>query len=48
MASFEGSHFVATGSLEKYSEQQLVDCVTGLRCCNGCNGGNVSFAFKHL
>jgi len=48
MASFEGAHFIATGNLEKYAEQQLVDCVHGLICCHGCNGGNVSYAFKYL
>jgi C1A family cysteine protease len=45
MASFEGAHYIATGNLEKYAEQQLVDCV---RLCYGCNGGNVSIAFNYL
>jgi C1A family cysteine protease len=45
MASFEGAHFIASGNLEKFAEQQLVDCV---RTCHGCNGGNVSLAVTHL
>lgn len=45
MASFEGAHYIATGNLEKYAEQQLVDCV---RLMHGCNGGNVSVAFNYL
>merc|ERR1719213_1176513 len=39
MASFEGAHFLASGNLEKYAEQQLVDCDRGLLTPNnGCNG----------
>lgn len=45
MASFEGAHFIATGNLEKFAEQQLVDCV---RLMHGCNGGNVAVAFNYL
>jgi len=30
--------------LEKFAEQQLVDCVT---TCFGCNGGNVAFALHY-
>jgi len=45
MASFEGAHFVASGKLQKFAEQQLVDCVSTM---HGCNGGNVTFAGRHL
>jgi cathepsin L len=39
IASIEGAHFMATGNLESFSEQQLVDCA-GLRYgLMGCNGG---------
>ena len=44
--SLEGAHFVATGELLSFSEQQLVDCATRLNM--GCNGGNPLWAFKYL
>ncbi len=44
--SLEGAHFVATGELLSFSEQQLVDCATKLNM--GCNGGNPLWAFKYL
>ena len=44
--SVEGAHFVATGELLSFSEQQLVDCATKLNM--GCNGGNPLWAFKYL
>ena len=37
VASYEGAEAIATGTLEKYSEQQLVSCSSN--GCNGCNGG---------
>jgi cathepsin L len=44
----EGAHFLASGSLEKFAEQQLVDCA-GLRYGNlGCNGGMQDRAFNYL
>ena len=40
----ESAHCVASGSLLKFSEQQLVDCVT---FCFGCHGGNTDMAFHY-
>ena len=34
--ALEGEHWIQTGNLVSFSEQQLVDCVTG---CYGCGGG---------
>jgi len=34
--ALEGEHWIQTGKLVSFSEQQLVDCVTG---CYGCGGG---------
>ena len=34
--ALEGRHFIETGDLVSFSEQQLVSCVTG---CYGCGGG---------
>jgi len=45
MATFEGAQYIANGNLEKFAEQQLVDCV---RLMHGCNGGNVSVALNYL
>jgi len=46
--ALEGAHYVATGELLSFSEQQLVDCA-GLRYGNlGCNGGMQNRAFKYL
>ena len=46
--ALEGAHFVASGELLSFSEQQLVDCA-GLRYGNlGCNGGMQGRAFKYL
>jgi len=45
MASYEAAHFVKTNVLEKFSEQELVDCV---KTCYGCNGGNTILAFTYL
>jgi len=42
--ALEGAHFVKTGTLLSFSEQQLVDCV---RLSAGCNGGNQSTAFRY-
>ena len=43
--AMEGSHFVATGDLLSFSEQQLVDCST---LNLGCNGGNPLWAYRYL
>ncbi len=45
--SLEGAHFVATGDLLSFSEQQLVDCA-GLAYGNlGCNGGLQENAYNY-
>ena len=43
--AMEGAHYIASGKLESFSEQQLVDCV---KTCAGCNGGLQSLAFRYL
>lgn len=45
--SLEGRDFIATGVLNNYSEQQLVDCdrVTGY--CEGCDGGDMYTAMQY-
>ena len=43
--SMEGAHFVATGELKSFSEQQLVDCAYGRQYGSyGCNGGSMDGA----
>ena len=45
--SLEGAHFVATGELLSFSEQQLVDCA-GLNYGNyGCYGGLQTYAYAY-
>jgi len=45
--SLEGAHFVATGELLSFSEQQLVDCAY-IRYGNyGCNGGLQTNAYRY-
>ena len=46
--AMEGAHFIASGSLESFSEQQLVDCATGIYLNMGCNGGNPLWAYRYL
>ena len=36
ISAFEGHHFIATGKLESFSEQEIVDCD---HTSYGCNGG---------
>ena len=43
--AMEGAHFMATGDLLSFSEQQLVDCST---LNLGCNGGNPLWAYRYL
>lgn len=37
VGAIEGAHFIATGQLLKFSEQEFVDCCHD--SCSGCNGG---------
>ena len=45
--ALEGAHFIATGTLETYSEQQFVDCDYGITKNLGCNGGLMDKAFTY-
>jgi cathepsin L len=45
--SLEGAHFVATGELLSFSEQQLVDCAYIKFGNYGCNGGLQTNAYKY-
>ena len=44
----EGAEFLATGTLNSYSEQQLVDCAGGIYGNMGCNGGLMDNAFRYI
>ena len=39
----EGAHFVSSGELLSFSEQQLLDCSTLGNA--GCNGGSPNYAY---
>ncbi|OHT08398.1 Clan CA, family C1, cathepsin L-like cysteine peptidase [Tritrichomonas foetus] len=41
----ESAYAISTGTLESYSEQNLVDCVQG---CYGCSGGLMDYAYKYI
>lgn len=43
--ALEGAHFIATGDLESFSEQQLVDCS---KLNHACNGGSMVLAFRYF
>merc|ERR1712113_1032944 len=47
--SIEGAHFVATGELLSFSEQQLVDCANLRHGYGnmGCNGGLQTYAYNY-
>merc|ERR1711877_64175 len=47
VASLEGAHCVATGTLSQFSEQQLVDCAYVKYGNFGCNGGLEDNAFNY-
>lgn len=45
----EGAWAVSTGKLLDLSEQQVVDCATGIKYGSyGCNGGQMTGAFKYM
>jgi KDEL-tailed cysteine endopeptidase len=45
----EGAWAIKTGNLIELSEEQLVDCATGMQYgSHGCNGGQMEGAFKYL
>ena len=46
VAALEGAHFIATGTLESFSEQEFVSCDYGLTKNLGCNGGLMDKAFE--
>ena len=43
--ALEGAHFVTSGSLISFSEQQLIDCDVNN---NGCGGGDSFLAFEYF
>jgi hypothetical protein len=43
----EGAHFIATGELVSYSEEQFVQCDYGRQKNLGCNGGLMDKAFEY-
>ena len=46
--SLEGAHFIATGELLSFSEQQLVDCASFTGYGNlGCYGGLATYAYNY-
>jgi len=45
IGAIESAHFIASGELEDFSEQQLVDCDD---TCYGCSGGLMKNAFKYF
>jgi len=55
IVSIEGQHAKKTGAITSLSEQNLVDCVKGVKlpndtdtCCMGCQGGLMDDAFSYV
>jgi C1A family cysteine protease len=53
VVSLEGQGAKKAGKMTTYSEQDLVDCVkdvtvSGQKCCDGCQGGLMDYAFKYM
>jgi KDEL-tailed cysteine endopeptidase len=47
--ALEGIYAITNGHLVSFSEQQLVDCATGIKYPNhGCNGGLMPYAFNYI
>merc|ERR550539_51090 len=47
VCAMEGAHYIATGTLAQFSEQQLVDCAKYQYGNFGCNGGLQERAFSY-
>ena len=49
IGALEGAHFVASGELLSFSEQQLIDCASGFVFRNkGCHGGDMFLAYMYF
>ena len=48
IGTLEGAHFLATGNLLSFAEQQLVDCNRSWTGNHGCNGGWYYTAWNYL
>jgi len=47
--AMEGAWATATGNLVSFSEEQLIDCASGIKYGSyGCNGGQMDGAFKYI
>jgi len=47
IGAIEGRYQISTGTLKKFSEQQLVDCAGGSYGNLGCNGGDMGTAIQY-
>ena len=53
VGALESAHFIASGELLSFSEQQLIDCDIDAHCDGrlrqkGCHGGNMGYAFDYF